>query len=1770
LAALSIINSLPAQTGCAPVPAGLVGWWAGEGNASDSTGAHDGVIEGRVTFAPGEVGQAFVFNGTDADVHIPASATLNVGAGSGMSVEAWIKPAEVTAQHPLVEWNDGSFGAELWLGVIPPLGTGPGCLYGSFIDASRQPNAISSAGERVAPNVWQHVAMTYDKTTGIAVLYLNGAVVQQETLGVVTPLTTGYLWLGLRPYDAGAGLRYAGEMDEVSVYNRALSAAEIQAIYAAGSSGKCALPPVISTHTAYAFTNLAGLPGVSGSADGTGSAARFNWPDSVAVDGAGNVYVADENNSTVRKVTPGGMVTTLAGLAGGPGSADGTESAARFNRPLGVAVDSAGNVYVADCANDTIRKVTPAGGVTTLAGLAGAQGSADGTGSAARFYSPGGVAVDSTGNVYVADSYNHAIRKITPAGGVTTLAGLAGIAGFADGLGSAARFYVPASVAVDPAGNVYVADQFNQSIRKISPAGLVATLAGQVENAGSADGVGRAAQFYYPRGVAVDSAGNVYVGDEYNHTIRQITPTGLVTTLAGLAGNPGTADGLGSAARFNNPGGVAVDGAGYLYVADIWNHRITKGTPPACIPHAATATATVVNGFVVAATITDGGCGYTNPPAVSFPGGGGTGAEATAVVANGVVVDLFIKDAGVGYTSATEVEVAPPFTVSGQPGCAPVPAGLAGWWAGEGDAHDNTGANNGVLEGAVTFVPGEVGRAFSFDGATAAVDIPASASLNLGMGGGMTIELWIKPVDVLTNQPLVEWNNGSFGVLLDIAVPVSVGGAGPGSFCGYFKDLNFAGHAVNSPPGALKAGTFQHVAVTYDKASGEAAAYLNGVPVGFGFLGAFTPMTLGDLYLGFRPFDLGAGIRYAGLMDEVSLYDRALSAAEIQAIYAAGSSGKCEQPPVIVVAPQSQTVPVGATLTLSVVASGSPPLSYQWSFRGSNLVGATNAFLTLTDVGLGAAGVYSVTVSDAGGAVTTSDAVLTVSSLAAGCVLPPAGLVGWWRAEGNANDSAGTDEGIPEGGLAYAPGEVGEAFAFNGTNADVHIPASATLNVGAGSGMSVEAWIKPAEVTAQHPLVEWNGGSFGAELWVGVIPPLGTGAGCLYGALVEASRQPNAISSAGGLVVTNVWQHVALTYDKTTGIAVLYLNGAVVQKEILGVVTPLTTGDLWLGLRPYEPNDSAAGLRYAGLMDEVSVYNRALSAAEVEAIYAAGSWGKCALAPVIAVEPQSQNVSVGGTVTLSVVASGSPPLSYQWSFKGSNLVGATNASLTLADVGPGAAGVYSVTVSDAGGAVTSSNATLTVSGQTSCAPLPAGLVGWWAGEGNANDNTGAHNGVLEGGVTFVPGEVGQAFSLDGTTAAVEVPASPSLNVGVGSGMSVEAWIRPADVAQQHPLFEWNDGSFGTTIGFSVPVAGGGGVGPGGFTANFKDVNYQAHIINSPPGLITTNRFHHVAATYDRPSGIAALYVDGASVAQTYLGLFTPRTIGGLYFGLRPYDAGAGLRFAGQMDEISVYSRALSAAEVQAIYAAGSSGKCALAPVIAVEPRNQTVLAGANAMFSVSPAGLPPTSFQWTFDGTNIAGATSATLLLTNVQFEQGGTYSVAMSNSVGYGMSAPATLTVLSPPQILSQPASAVGYFGESIALQVQAEGTPPLTYQWFFDGLPIPWATNAFLSLSNLQFTDAGAYSVQITNLYGSVVSGSAALIINPAGVSPGLYAGLTISGPVGKTYDIQYATSLNATNTWTTITNLTLTQPVQLWVDTSINVSGGTSRFYRVVVVP
>ena len=392
--------------------------------------------------------------------------------------------------------------------------------------------------------------------------------------------------------------------------------------------------PVRKITPAGVVTTLAGLGGAWGTVDGTGPDARFKQLNGITLDRHGNVFVC-ELSHVVRKITPAGVVTTVAGLPEATGSDDGNGSAARFDFPSGLVADSNDNLFVADAGNHTIRKITPAGEVTTFAGLADVSGSDDGNGQEARFYFPDRLAIDGGDNLYVTDS-GFAIRKITPDGEVTTVAGDAWMSGYVDSIAKEARFVLPAGLATDSSHNVYivdsdmirklaadgmvstlagrprgngdvdgtgsaarfewpsgigvvgngsvfVADRVSSTIRKISPAAEVITFAGQYLASGSSDGEGIAARFRRPRGLATGNDGSIYVADTDNSTIRKISPTGTVTTLAGLAESTGSTDGTGSAARFNEPAGVAVDGNGFLYVADTENSTIRKISPAGAV-----------------------------------------------------------------------------------------------------------------------------------------------------------------------------------------------------------------------------------------------------------------------------------------------------------------------------------------------------------------------------------------------------------------------------------------------------------------------------------------------------------------------------------------------------------------------------------------------------------------------------------------------------------------------------------------------------------------------------------------------------------------------------------------------------------------------------------------------------------------------------------------------------------------------------------------------------------------------------------------------------------------------------------------------------------------------------------------------------------------------------------------------------------------------------------------------------------------------------------
>lgn len=621
-----------------------------------------------------------------------------------------------------------------------------------------------------------------------------------------------------------------------------------------------------------------------------------------------------------------------------------------------------------------------------------------------------------------------------------------------------------------------------------------------------------------------------------------------------------------------------------------------------------------------------------------------------------------------------------------------------------------------------------------------------------------------------------------------------------------------------------------------------------------------------------------------------------------------------------------------------------------------------------------------------------------------GCAQVPLGLVGWWQAEGNGNDVTGAHNGTTPFGMTYVQGEVGQAFSYHYDSYDmtrVTIPDSPDFKL--TSSMTIEAWIYPKAACFYV--------FFRGDDRSGLDPysvdcrhagTIGFGIDDLNGhaARVEAPIQYNQ------------WQHVAATLDGATGDMRMYVNG-VLGGQINTSVRPAAELD-----PAYDPGVGIGNVEgtfqtwpFNGMLDEVALYSRALSPDEILAIYNAGTVGKCFIAtpPAITNQPASQTVTVGGSVNFSVGASGTPPMTYQWRLDGTNLVGQTSASLALGNVQLADAGSYSVVVRNSVGSVTSSDAVLTVRISTGCVTPPAGLIGWWQAEGNGRDVTGAHHGTTPFGMSYVHGEVGQAFSYhydNYDMTRVTIPDSPDFKLT--NSMTIEAWIYPR-AACNYVFFRGDDRP--GLDPYSVDCRSTERIG---FTID--DLNGNSARVEAP---IQYNQWQHVAATLDGATGEMRTYVNG-------------RLGGQINTSVRPgaeldpaYNPGVGIGnvegrfqtwpFNGMIDEVALYSRALSQSEIQGQYDAGSAGRCLCVtpPAITNQPASQVVNAGGSASLSVGASGTAPLSYQWRMNGTNLIGRSTALLSVAAVQLADAGIYSVVVSNGCGVVTSADAVLNLI-------------------------------------------------------------------------------------------------------------------------------------------------------------
>jgi mucin-19 len=971
----------------------------------------------------------------------------------------------------------------------------------------------------------------------------------------------------------------------------------------------------------YAFSTLAGVG--CGSADGTNSAARFFYPKGGAMDASGNLYFADSGNHTIRKITPAGVVSTLAGLAGSPGSVDGTNSGARFFNPSGVAVDGNGNVYVADTGNHVIRMITPAGVTSTLAGKAGNYGAIDGTNNAARFYHPMRVALDAGGGIYVADTYNHTIRKIhqDPRSGnwiVTTLAGTAGVTGSADGAN--ALFYNPWDLALDGNGNVYVADAGNATIRIINPLGTTSTLAGLAGVTGTNDGTGTNARFVYPCAITIDGNGILYVADGATAAIRSILPGGVVTTMAGLPGVYGAADGQGNSALFNYPCGLVADGAGAnIYIADSGNNTIRKLTA---------------------------GLQVTTLAGLAAGSGGsadGTNTTARLLAPQGVAVDpagnLYVADTG----NNTIRKITPAGVVTTLAGLAGVSGSTNGtntgarFWRPTGIALDSStnlyvtdSGNHTIREvtpaGVVSTLAGTAGVQGYADGTNGTkfrspcgIAVDAGSNLYVADFGNAVIRK-ITPAGVVTTfagNPGTNVSTDATNTPMPFLMPCGV--AVDSSSNVYIADTGNHVIRVVTPAGVVStlAGLVGVPGAVDGTNSTAQFCFPQGIAVDAAsnvYVADTFAWTIREITPAGVVSTIAGTANSCGAADDIGpnaqfYYPCGLAVDGASNLYVADSfnnsirKGVIFNPPVITAGLSNQTVLGDATVTFAASVLGGGTIQYQWQANGVNIANATNAILVLNTVGLANAVTYDYIVTSAYGSATSQVATLTVQ-------VPP-------------ND-------------AFA-----NAIALSGTNFSV-------------SGSNVGATKEPGE-----PNHAGNPG--GSSVWWSWTAP------------VNGTMTLNTLGSSFDTLL------------------------AVYKGTSVSSLTSLGSDDDYANVRQSLVVFGAkAGTTYRFAVDGYNNGNGAVSGA----IQLNLAWAP-PVPPSIVSSPQPQVDIPGATVAFSAAAAGSPPLNFQWRKNGVNISGATSSTLTLQNIGTKNVAAYDAVVSDElSNAVTAAAALTLTTGST--------------------------------------------------------------------------------------------------------------------------------------------------------------------------------------------------------------------------------------------------------------------------------------------------------------------------------------------------------------------------------------------------------------------------------------------------------------------------------------
>jgi len=1740
LLAINSLSIAPAQADCVAPPSGLVAWWPAEGNANDIASTNNGVAQ-NITYTSGEVGQAFVFDGSSSEIRVPANPSLDVGLSSGFTIETWVNPANLNLQE-LCEWNQNNgvpsgaaqIGTHMEINESP----GDGTFVGNIVDTTGTSHVFYSATGLIATNVFQHLAMTYDKTSGLGTLYRNGVVVASTNLGIFTPQTSFDFFMGNRPSGFFTGIYFQGKMDEPTIYNRVLSSNEIAAIYNAGSAGKCA-PSITCTPPPTGIVgwwkgNSNAVDSVSGNNGVNQNVAYINGivgqafafdPENFSYGTYSGIQIADQpayvltNSLSIETwVRPRGDGYVIFFRGDHRPGLDPYALSMQANNTLTFAItDQNGN-------NATVSATLAYYQWTHVAATLD-----DGTGTMSLYTN--GVLAGQTvtsvrpfGDLLPDQSPGIGIGNVNDGGNNFPFIGdIDEIALYNRALSSneIAAIYNAGSAgkctSTSPA--VPVISSFTPATGAI---GTVVTISGtNFSTTASANivyfGAVRANVLAAsPTGLTV----TVPTGATYapiTVTVNGLTAYSqasfLPTFLSGESLSPASLSGPGNLSAGNGPARVVIgdlDGDGKpdvvianVYDGSVWIYRNIS-----------------TNGALAAASFA--------PPVIFTIGGGSDSLYGLALAdldgdgrldivtanRNLNIVSIFQNLSSPGSLTTNAFAVRIDIPVAG------APFGVAVMDL-DGDGRPE------IVTGNQTSNTVSVLRNLGFSGIITTNSFAAAVNFNTGSS---PLGVVSADVDGDGKPDLITANSGSPSSTLSVLRNTST--AGNISFA---SEVDFAG------------------------------------------LGGGQSVVVGDLD-GDGKLDLVYGSQTTG--QAVSVYRNTSTPGSITTNSLAPNVD-------FATGGWANTVAIG-----DLDGDGKPDLvavvqlsSHLSVFRNISTSGSltTNSFGTRIDFSSGW-NPNGIAIGDLDGdgraeIVFGNSYDNTISiyqnqtsfSSAPTCTSAPSGLVGWWQGEGNANDSAGTNNGSVSGsGATYATGEVGQGFRFDGTNGYVQIPDSDALKP---ANVTIEAWVwlDPNVSPSTEVIVfKRNSWTYLFEGYCLAKEHVDNGNGTFTDrfSFVITSNGDQVITRSTTAVQRGVWYHVVGTYDGNK--ATIWVNGVAEASNIAGFALDYGTRPVFIGTTG-EPAPYVDML--AGIIDEASIYNRALSTNEIAAIYNAGSAGKCAeIAPPVAVTLLNVDFGAGTATTETGKAAAGVSTNDFWNFytRDDGAGGwKTFGSLTNLQNADGTVSAAGLTVNDAPGAwgdgssdvmldsyiypFDGGNVTVTITN------LPAGQydVLPYSCNGNFDVSSGGISygtktcyalpvvnppmwteGVQYARFTNVMVNVGQPLVLTVHPGIGDVAQIAGLQIVLSSLTNA---LPPPPVAPfitlQTPsqvVLLGNPATFSVNAGGSYPLSyfwkRNDTIIPDATNSSYTLFNAQLSDSGSKFSCLVTNAYGSASSTNVMLKVIDTIANDlcsGAIIVTNASYTNVQSTANASSFGdpvpdcVDGFGNGVWYQFTAPVSGLLIVDTFGSDFDTGlAVY----TGSCDSLTEVACNDDTGGV---------TSQVTIPTT-----------AGTTYSILA---------GGYSAHTGNLVFH-------LNHLTPPAFAVQPTNESVVVTSNASFSATLTGALPMSFQWYFNSMPlvddgrITGSATASLSISNITTADAGSYMLAATNFLGSANSSNAVLtVLVPPSIS---------LQPIGRSVPPGLPTTFNATATG-------IPTPTYQWQLNGTNIPGATSSSYTIAAV-